>query len=116
MDRIPFTLPEDGLREITGYVYFDGEFVVVDARSKMVGLFDEQRQGAKVALSAIAEIRFKRGLFRDRIVIRPYGFELLEVIPGDHERELALRTKRKHRARAEDFVDEVWYHLRNETA
>jgi hypothetical protein len=114
MDRIPFTIPEDGLREITGFVYFDGEFVVIDVRSKLMGLFDEERNVIKVALSAIDSVRFQRGIVRDRIVIRPRGFELLEAMPGDHDREVALKTKRKHRDRAEDFVDDVRHHLRPE--
>ena len=114
MDRIPFTLPDDGLREITGFVSFDGEFVVLDVRSKLLGLADEQRDGIKVALTAIEAVYFKRGLVRDRIVVRPHGFELLEAVPGEHDREVALRTKRKHRARAEDFVEEVAYRLRAE--
>lgn len=116
MDRIPFTLPDEGLREITGFVYFDGEFLVIDVRSKLLGLADEQRDGIKVALSAIESVYLKRGLIRDRIVVRPRGFELLEVVPGTHDREVALRSKRKHRDRAEDLVDEVRYHLRSEAA
>jgi hypothetical protein len=116
MDRLPFTLPDDGLREITGFVYFDGEFVVIDVRSKLLGLADEERNGIKVALTAIESVRLKPGLIWDRIVIRPHSFELLEAVPGDHDREVALKTKRKHRGRAEDFVDDVRHHLRSEAA
>lgn len=116
MDRIPFTLPEEGLREVTGFVHFDGEFLVLDVRSKLLGLLDEQRDTIKVALTAIRSVRMKRGLVRDRVVIRPHGFELLEAVPGEHEREVALRTKRRHRARAEDLVDDVDYHLRSMAA
>lgn len=115
MDRLPFTLPDDGLREITGFVYFDGEFVVIDVRSKLLGLADEQRSGVKVALTAIESIRLKRGLIWDRIVIRPHAFELLEAVPGKHDREVALKTTRKNRHRAEDLVDEVRVHLRSQT-
>jgi hypothetical protein len=116
MDRLSFTLPDDGLREITGFVHFDGEFVVIDVRSKLLGLADEERSGIKVALSAIESIRLKPGVIWDRIVIRPHSFELLEAMPGEHDREVALKTKRKHRDRAEDLVDDVRFHLRSETA
>jgi hypothetical protein len=112
LDRIPFTLPEDGLREITGFVHFDGEFLVIDVRSKLLGFLDEQRDVIKVALTAIRSVQLKPGLVRDKVVIRPRSFDLLEAVPGDHDREVALRTKRKHRARAEDLVDDVLYHLR----
>jgi len=111
MDRIPFTLPEDGLREITGFVYFDGEFVVLDVRSKLLGLLDEQRDVIKVALTAIRSVRLKTGLVRDKVVIRPRKFDLLVAVPGDHDREVALRTKRRHRDRAEDLVEDVSRHL-----
>lgn len=116
MDRIPFTLPDAGLHEVTGFVYFDGEFLVLDVRSKLLGLVDEQRDTIKVALTAIRSVRVRRGLVRDRLVIRPRGFELLEAVPGDHDREVALRTKRRHRARVEDLVDDVDYHLRSAEA
>lgn len=113
MDRIPFTLPEEGLREVTGFVHFDGEFLVLDVRSKLLGLLDEQRDTIKVALTAIRSVRVKQGLVRDRIVIRPRGFDLLEAVPGEHDREVALRTKRRHRDRVGDLVDDVLYHLRS---
>lgn len=113
MDRIPFTLPDDSLREITGFVHFDGEFVVIDVRSKLIGLLDEQRNVIKVALSALESVRLKGGLFRDKFIVRPRSFELLEAVPGEHDREVALRTKRRHRDRVEDLVDDVAHHLRS---
>ena len=116
MDRIPFTLPEDGLREITGFVHFDGEFVVLDVRSKLLGFLDEQRDVIKVALTAIRSVRLKPGVVRDKVMIRPRSFDLLDVVPGDHDREVVLRTKRKHRDRAEDLVDDVAFHLRSEVS
>ena len=115
MDRIPFTLPEEGLREVTGFVYFDGEFLVLDVRSKLLGLLDEQRDTIKVALTAIESVRVRRKLIRDRLIVRPRSFELLEAVPGDHDREVALRTKRRHRDRVEDLVSDVDYRLRSLT-
>ena len=115
MDRIPFTLPEEGLREVTGFVYFDGEFLVLDVRSKLLGLLDEQRDTIKVALTAIESVRVRRKLIRDRLIVRPRSFELLEAVPGDHDREVALRTKRRHRDCVEDLVSDVDYRLRSMT-
>lgn len=109
MDRVPFSLPEVGLREVKGFVYLDDEFLVIEVESAVLGLADRERTTVKVAPSALESVRFTRGLFRDRLRIKPEKVDLLKTIPGDHATEIALRIPRKYRdltARIADMMDD----------
>lgn len=98
MDRIPFSLPDVGLREVKGFVYLDDEFLVIEVVSAVLGLTDRERTTVKVAPSALRSVHFEPGLFRDRLHVVPEKVDLLQTIPGDHINEVALRVPRKHRA------------------
>ena len=107
MDRIPFSLPEVGLREIKGFAYLDDEFLVIEVESALLGLADRERTTVKVAPSALESVRFTRGLFRDRLRLKPEKVDLLRTIPGDHATEIALRIPRKYRHLATRIADEM---------
>lgn len=107
MDRIPFTLPDVGLREVKGFAYLDDEFLVIEVESAVLGLTDRERTTVKVAPSALQSVHFRPGLFRDRLLVVPEKVDLLNTIPGDHATEVALRVPRKHRAVTERIADEM---------
>lgn len=107
MDRTPFKLPDNGLDEVYGFVYLDDEFLVIDLRTSMAGIGKEHRELIKLAPNALAEIRFTTGLFHDKLHIQPNRFDLLDMVPGKHEREVALRIPRKHRTLAEDLAEDI---------
>ncbi len=107
MDRLPFTLPDDGLRELTGFVHLDREFLVIDLRSALAGILGKERDVIKVAPTALAEVCFRPGIFRDQIRLRPHEFGLLDAVPGRHDRELALRLKRRYRDEAQRMAEEL---------
>ena len=107
IERIPFTISDDGLDEIAGYVYLDDDFLVIDAKSAFLGLGKGDRQVVKVAPTALFDIDLDRGVIRDKLRIAPKRLELLEAVPGDHAREVVLYVYRKHRPLLEDLVEEV---------
>jgi hypothetical protein len=107
MDRVPFSLPDVGLREVKGFAYLDDEFLIIEVESAVFGLTDRERQTVKVAPSALESVRFTRGLFRDRLRIKPEKVDLLKTIPGDHPSEIALRIPRKYRDLTERIADEM---------
>ena len=107
IERIPFTISDDGLDEIAGYVYLDDDFLVIDDKSALLGLGKGDRQVVKVAPTALFDIDLDRGVIRDKLRIAPKRLELLEAVPGDHAREVVLYVYRKHRPLLEDLVEEV---------
>lgn len=107
MYRLPFTLPDVGLREVKGFVSLEEEFVVIELETAVAGLVDKEETVIKVAPSALDEAWFKTGLVRDKLCLAPKKADLLKAVPGDHAREVAFRVPRKHRLDTEDFVDEL---------
>ena len=107
MDRTPFKLPDNGLTEVYGFVYLDDEFLVIDLRTSLAGIGKEHRELIKLAPTALAEVGFSTGLFHDKLRIQPNRFDLLDMVPGKHERELTLRIQRKHRVLAEDLAEDI---------
>lgn len=107
MERIPFQLPDIGLREIHGKLSLDEEFLVFEVEDALIGEFDKEQSVIKVEPGALREVRLDRGIIRDRISIVPKGDELLTVMPGDYDEELPLKVWKTHRKRAEQLVEDV---------
>jgi len=108
MNRIPFKLPDDGLRELKGLVYIDEGYLIVKVESALFGLLDKDEETVKIEPGALEDLQIKRGTFKDRLVIKPLGVELLDAIPGDHVDEVILKVSRKRRAKLEDLVEKFW--------
>lgn len=107
MTRIPFTLPDVGLREIEGMVWVDDEFLVIQLTNKLLGLVDEETDVIKIEPTAIQDIRIQRRAFKDRLVITPKKHELLDIVPGKHANDVQLRIWKRHRQNLDRLVLEV---------
>ncbi len=108
MNRIPFTLPDDGLRELKGLVYIDEGFLIVKVESSLFGFLNKQQETVKIEAGALEDLLIKRGPFKDRLVIKPLGVELLDAIPGNHVDEVILRVSKWRHAKLKDLVQKFW--------
>lgn len=104
MDPIAFELMDIGLREISGKVYLDDEFLVFDLQDALVGEFDKEYRTIKIEPAALEMVYIDRGVIRDRLCIRPKTSELLEAMPGSHGAEVCLKIWRTARKKAEALV------------
>lgn len=107
MNSIPFQLPDIGLREISGTLSLDDEFLIFDVEDALVGEFDKDQFVIKIEPRALDAIRLARGIVRDRICVRPKKRDLLAVMPGEYAQELQLKVWRTHRRAAEKLVEAV---------
>jgi hypothetical protein len=105
MNRIKFTLPEVGLREISGLVYLEDGYLVLKVEDALMGEFDVDEEIIKVEPQALEYVRMRTGLLRDRLVIKPKRATLLDLVPGKHESTLELRIWRTKREKLEDLVE-----------
>lgn len=105
MNRIRFTLPDVGLREIRGLAYVDEGFLVLKVQDALMGEFDVTEETLKIEPGALAEVSVKHGLLRDRLILRPRRRELLDAIPGEHVTALELRVSRKQRPELDALVE-----------
>lgn len=108
MHRVPFTLPEVGLREVKGFVYLDDGFLVLRIQETLLGIADSGEDVFKIEPAALHDLHVKRGWFRDKLVVAPKTMELLEAVPGEHVTSVDLRVARKYREDLERLVDAFW--------
>jgi hypothetical protein len=106
MNRLSFTLPDVGLREVKGMVFIEDGFLVLKLENALLGMVDAQRETIKIDPNALLEFSLKRGVFRDRLVLRPRRVELLDAVPGDHASAVELRIKRRYRYEARGLLAE----------
>ena len=106
MNRLAFTLPEVGLREVKGFVYVDDGYLVLEIQNALLGVLDVDKELIKIKPNALADLRIKRGLFVDRLVLMPKRPELLTLVPGDHRKTVDLRVWRKYRGELEDLIED----------
>lgn len=106
MNRVSFTLPDVGLREIRGMAHVEDGFLVLSIEDALLGMADTQKTTVKVAPEAVADLRIDRGLFRDRLVLEPKRTDLLETIPGKHRTDVRMRVSRTQRRELEGLVED----------
>jgi hypothetical protein len=105
VNRIAFTLPDVGLREVKGLVYMDDDALVLKLHDALLGMLDDERKEIRIEPSALASVSIQRGLLRDRLVLRPKRPDLLDAVPGEHASAVELRVKRRHRGALEELVE-----------
>lgn len=108
-DALPFGLPSIhlGLTEVTGVLYLDDEFLVLEVGTGVSGGTAKTYRTVKIEPAALADVRLERGLVRDRLLLRPKTAELLAAMPGTHDGTLKLHLSKKHRPTAEHLAHEV---------
>lgn len=104
MIRIPFTLPDVGLREIEGMISIEDEFIVLDLSDKLLGLVDLDEKTIKIEPAALREVRLQRRPFKDRLILVPKKKALLDAVPGKHASEVRLRIWRTQRSETERLL------------
>ena len=98
MNRIEFTLPDVGLREIEGFVWFEDGHLMLEINNKLLGLVDAETDVIKIEPNALTDIYIKHRPFKDRLVLEPKKRDLLDAVPGKHANDVQLKiwkTKRK---------------------
>jgi hypothetical protein len=98
-------LADEGLHEIHGVVFIEDEVLVLRVEKKLLGLFDSDSKTIEVEPGALEEIRVQRGLFKDKLLLKPWRSELFDLIPGTHGSHIILKVPRKERAELEALVD-----------
>lgn len=104
MLRVPFSLPDVGLRELEGMIWVEDGFVVIELSNKLFGIVDEDKDLIKIEPSALREVQLKRRPFKDRLILVPKKRDLLDAIPGKHPNDVRLRVWRSKRRDSEKLL------------
>ncbi len=111
---LPVTIEEvhGGLSNASGTLYLTDDFLVLSVQVAFLSMWKQKPLTVKIAPEALHSVRYKRGLFKDKMFVRPWKPALLDAVPGKHEGEIALQVKKSFRHEAEALVEEVDYWLR----
>jgi len=106
---VPFKISEvhGGLSEANGTMYLEDEFLVLEYRIEVVGMFKQPTETIKIELGVISDMEFKTGLFGDKIRLLPRKLSVLDAVPGKNKEVVTLKTKKKFRSIARRLVNEI---------
>lgn len=104
MDRIPFTLPDQGFREFKGFVYVDAGELVIEIEHALLGMFDRKMQTSRIELTALDRVDIEQGTFTDHLLIVPESETSVDGFPGSRAAYLDLSIRRRHRKRLRSLV------------
>lgn len=104
MERIPFVLPDVGLREISGHLYIENDFLVIELVDALVGEFDKEKKTIEIEPAALQLLELDTGILKDKLVVRTYSSEFLKHIPGDYTGDVTFSCWRNYRDRLRRLV------------
>ena len=107
MLRIPFTLPDVGLREFEGIVGLEDGFVTIEVSDKLLGLIDSDDRLVKIEPAALRDVYLQKRPFKNRIVLVPKKRDLLDAVPGKHISDVRLRVWKTKRRDSELLVSVI---------
>ncbi len=107
LNRVAFTLPDVGLREIKGLAYVEDGDLVLKVEDGLLVVMDVEKKEVRIEPGALADVHVRRGLLRDRLVLTPRRAALLDAIPGTHRVSVDLIVSRRYREDLDRLCAEV---------
>ncbi len=109
MTSIPFSISNAhrGASEMRGTVCVDDDEVVVEMQVKLWSLFKRPPQTFRFDVTDLEEIRHKRSLLGDTVVLRTRPMDLAAQVPGSANGELTLKIKRSRRREVDALLDRL---------
>lgn len=104
MIRVPFNLPDVGLREVEGMIWVEDGLIIIELKNKLFGLIDEDTNLIKIEPAALRDVQLKRRPFKDRLILAPKKRDLLDAVPGKHANDVQLRIWRSKRRDTERLL------------
>ena len=102
MTRVPFSFDSPhGMVTTHGTVSLEADALVIETRQMLLDLVFYRRDTFVIPAREVASIEVERGMVSQKLIIRPFSFDLIDGFPGDPTDALALPIKRKHYDAAE---------------
>ena len=109
MHSVPFQISEvhGGLTEGHGVAYVDDEYLVLEVQTSFLGMFKRDPRTYRIDLTDLESVRYRRGLWKDKLRLRTLTLDVLDPIPGVQKGELCLHFARKHRPGVDVLLDRL---------
>lgn len=112
MKSVPFSTGDvhGGFSEGRGAICVEGDDVVIEVEVAFLSLFKRQPQTYRFDMTDLEEVRYKKGMLKDKLTIRTRPMDRVSRIPGANEGALDLHVKRRHRRDLDRLLDhlEMW--------
>jgi hypothetical protein len=117
MPSVPFEVERSshGMTRSAGVLHVEGEHLTFEVQTTVLGFFHRSPRTYRLDLTDLDEVRYKRGLLRDRLTIRTRPLDRITKLPGAADGELRLRIKRADRRAVEPILDLLYLWRTNET-
>lgn len=104
---VPFKA-ESGMSSVNGVAKFSSAGIVLEFESKLFGLISNGVKEARLALSEILDVKFKKGVFKrgSKIEIRAKSLTKLNEMPNS-DGKVTLKIEAADFERARDAVDKL---------
>ncbi len=103
---VPFKAEKyHGLSEVNGMAKFSSAGIVLEFEAKLFGLISEGVKEARLPISEILDVKFKKGLFKRgaKIEVRAKSLAAISQLPNENG-SLVLKIKRADFERAREAV------------
>ncbi len=117
MRSVPFEIENvvHGFAQSKGVLRVEGEDLTFEVQTTVLGLLRHAPKTHRLDLTDLDEVRYKRGLLRDRLTIRTRPLDRITSLPGAADGELCLRIKRADREAMEAVLDQLHLWRSSET-
>ena len=109
MRSVPFQISEvhGGLTEGHGVAYVEDEYLVLEVQTALLGLFKRDAETYHIDLTDLDTVRYRRGLWKDKLRLRTRPLDALDGVPGVQKGELCLHIARRHRDELDVLLDRL---------
>lgn len=105
---VPFEIPEInyGLKEAKGLIkmWKQGLELEFEVQDGLIGILRSGVQTVRIPYGDLNAIEYKKGWFRDKVILEGVSMRVFEDIPGTDVATCILKIKRKNREEAQSLI------------
>ena len=104
-----FEIPEidHGFKQANGLMKLWEKGLELEFEIATLGILKSGVQTVRIAYSDIQSIDYKKGWFKDKVIIQGVSMKVFEDVPGTDVATCTLRVKRKHRDNAQNLISKA---------
>jgi hypothetical protein len=108
---LPFKIDDiyEGFAESEGLLSFDKDSLKIEFSTKdsFIGIIKSDLKLVHIPLNKIANIKYDKGFFGDKLIIVTNSLDVAQKLPGSEGNEIELNIKKKNRDDANMFASKL---------
>lgn len=110
---VQFEIPEinHGLKQAQGLLKLWKNGLEMEFEVSLLGVFKNGVNTVRIPYKNLDSIAYKKGWFRDKIILKGTSMKVFEDIPGTEVATCELKVRRKYRDQAQSLISKARMHL-----